>query len=103
MLWALVLGYLVFGEVLTVFVFVGAAIIAGAGLYVIWRERRLRMRRLRGGELGGTCVVAGSTVGEADDTMSSKRLSRQVPRFYFRFRGTADMAGPAAGPRSGRK
>ncbi len=54
MLWALVLGYLVFGEVPTVFVFVGAAIIAGAGLFVIWRERRLRMRRPRAGGPGGT-------------------------------------------------
>jgi drug/metabolite transporter (DMT)-like permease len=49
MLWAFVLGYLVFGEVPTVFVFTGAAIIAGAGLFVIWRERRLRMQRGRGG------------------------------------------------------
>ena len=49
MLWAFVLGYLVFGEVPTIFVFTGAAIIAGAGLFVIWRERRLRMQRGRGG------------------------------------------------------
>ena len=48
MLWAFVLGFLVFGEVPTVFVFAGAAIIAGAGLFVIWRERQLRMQRLRG-------------------------------------------------------
>ncbi|MGE3160035.1 MAG: EamA family transporter, partial [Xanthobacteraceae bacterium] len=49
MLWAFVLGFLVFGEVPTIFVFVGAGIIAGSGLFVIWRERRLRMQRLRGG------------------------------------------------------
>ena len=47
MLWAFVLGYLVFGEVPTVFVFLGAAIIAGAGLFVIWRERRLGLARTR--------------------------------------------------------
>jgi drug/metabolite transporter (DMT)-like permease len=41
MLWALVLGFLVFGEVPSVLVFVGAGIIASAGLFVIWRERRL--------------------------------------------------------------
>ncbi len=45
MVWAFLLGYLVFGEVPTFFVFVGAAIIAGAGLYVILHERRLRVRR----------------------------------------------------------
>ena len=41
MLWALVLGYWIFGEVPTALVFVGAAIVAGAGLFVIWRERQL--------------------------------------------------------------
>jgi drug/metabolite transporter (DMT)-like permease len=48
MLWALVLGFLVFGEVPSVLVFVGAGIIAAAGLFVIWRERRLRLRRAMG-------------------------------------------------------
>jgi drug/metabolite transporter (DMT)-like permease len=45
MLWALVLGFLVFGEVPSVLVFVGAGIIASAGLFVIWRERRLGAQR----------------------------------------------------------
>ena len=47
MLWAGVLGYLVFGEVPTMFVFIGAAIIAGAGLFVILRERQLGLQRRR--------------------------------------------------------
>ena len=47
MLWALILGFLVFGEVPTVLVFVGAGIIAGAGLFVIWRERQLALQRVR--------------------------------------------------------
>jgi drug/metabolite transporter (DMT)-like permease len=50
MLWALVLGYAVFGEVPTVAVFIGAAIVAGAGLFVIWRERQLGLRRARDAE-----------------------------------------------------
>jgi drug/metabolite transporter (DMT)-like permease len=41
MLWALVIGYLAFGEFPTPLGFLGAAIIAGAGLFVIWRERQL--------------------------------------------------------------
>ncbi len=45
MLWALVLGYLAFGELPTALGFLGAAIIAGAGLFVIWRERQLRAER----------------------------------------------------------
>src|SRR5215470_6103792 len=48
MLWALVLGFLVFGEVPSVLVFVGAGIIAGAGLFVIWRERQLALQRGKG-------------------------------------------------------
>jgi drug/metabolite transporter (DMT)-like permease len=48
MLWALVLGFLVFGEVPSVLVFVGAGIIAGAGLFVIWRERQLALQRAMG-------------------------------------------------------
>jgi drug/metabolite transporter (DMT)-like permease len=48
MLWALVLGFLVFGEVPAVLVFVGAGIIAAAGLFVIWRERKLAAQRAMG-------------------------------------------------------
>ena len=50
MLWALVLGYVVFGEFPDALVFVGAAIIAGAGLFVIWRERQLGLQRARAAE-----------------------------------------------------
>jgi len=50
MLWALGLGYLVFGELPNALVFVGAAIIAGAGLFVIWRERKLGLQRPRAPE-----------------------------------------------------
>jgi drug/metabolite transporter (DMT)-like permease len=47
MIWAFILGYALFGEVPTVYVFVGAAIVAGSGLFVIWRERQLGLRRIR--------------------------------------------------------
>ncbi len=47
MLWAFVLGYLVFGELPTLVVYVGAAIVAAAGLFVIWRERQLGLQRAR--------------------------------------------------------
>ena len=50
MLWALLLGYLVFGELPDALVFVGAAIIASAGLFVIWRERQLGLQRVRAAE-----------------------------------------------------
>ena len=44
MLWALLLGYWMFGEVPTALVFVGAAIVIAAGLFVIWRERTQKLR-----------------------------------------------------------
>ncbi len=50
MLWAFLLGYALFGEVPTKYVLVGATIVAGAGLFVIWRERQLGLRRVREAE-----------------------------------------------------
>jgi len=45
--WAFLLGYAMFGEVPSALVFVGAAIIAVARLFVIWRERQLGIERSR--------------------------------------------------------
>jgi drug/metabolite transporter (DMT)-like permease len=50
MLWALMLGYWLFGELPSALVYVGAAIVAGAGLFVIWRERQLGLKRARAAE-----------------------------------------------------
>jgi drug/metabolite transporter (DMT)-like permease len=47
MLWALALGYYFFSELPQPLVYVGGAIVAGAGLFVIWRESRLGMKRPR--------------------------------------------------------
>jgi len=45
MLWALLLGYWLFGELPGTLVYVGAGIVAAAGLFVIWRERQLGLKR----------------------------------------------------------
>lgn len=47
MIWAYVLGYALFGELPTITVYIGAAVVAGSGLFVIWRERQLRGRRVK--------------------------------------------------------
>ena len=47
MLWAFLLGYWIFGEVPTWTVVGGAVIVAGAGIFVILRERALGLKRLR--------------------------------------------------------
>jgi len=42
LLWAIVLGLVVFGDLPDGWTFLGAAIVVGAGLFTLWRERRLR-------------------------------------------------------------
>jgi drug/metabolite transporter (DMT)-like permease len=46
MLWALIFGYVFLGEVPTFLVLVGAAIVAAAGLFVVFRERQLGKREI---------------------------------------------------------
>jgi drug/metabolite transporter (DMT)-like permease len=45
MLWAMIIGYLAFGEIPEPVVLMGAAIVVVAGLFVIWRERQLGLDR----------------------------------------------------------
>lgn len=45
LLWALILGYWFFGELPSALVYLGASIVAGAGLFVIFRERSLELQR----------------------------------------------------------
>jgi drug/metabolite transporter (DMT)-like permease len=40
--WAIVLGYAVFGDVPDLFMLIGAGIIVAAGLYIFWREQKGR-------------------------------------------------------------
>jgi drug/metabolite transporter (DMT)-like permease len=47
LLWAFILGYWFFDELPTATVYVGSAIVAGSGLFVIWRERQLGLERAR--------------------------------------------------------
>ena len=50
LLWALAIGYWFFGELPSGLVYVGASIVAAAGLVVIWRERQLGIARAREAE-----------------------------------------------------
>ena len=44
---AIVVGYLAFGEQPTVYIIVGGAIVIGAGIFIVWRERQLGIERRR--------------------------------------------------------
>ena len=50
MIWVFLLGYFFFNELPSLYVLMGATIIAGAGLFVIWRERQLGLQRVRAAE-----------------------------------------------------
>lgn len=41
MIWTFLLGYFVFGELPSLFVYVGSAVVVVCGLFVLWRERRI--------------------------------------------------------------
>ena len=47
MLWGLAFGYLIFSEVPGTSVIAGGAIVVGAGIFIIFRERRLGLERAR--------------------------------------------------------
>lgn len=47
MLFALVIGYTVFGEIPTLTMLAGAALVITAGILIIWRERKLGLERAR--------------------------------------------------------
>ncbi len=57
MLWAFLFGYVFFDEIPSLSVFAGSAIVAGSGLFVIWRERRRGIERIR------TSAIEGPPVG----------------------------------------
>jgi drug/metabolite transporter (DMT)-like permease len=46
MIWAFLLGWFMFGELPTIYVFMGGAIVTASGIFVIWRERQLGLARL---------------------------------------------------------
>ena len=59
MLWAFLFGYAFFGEIPTIYVFVGSAIVTASGLFVIWRERQRGIERIRTSAIEGPPVAIG--------------------------------------------
>ena len=48
MIWAFLIGYFVFGELPSAFVYAGSAVVVACGLFVLWREGVNRRRVLEG-------------------------------------------------------
>jgi drug/metabolite transporter (DMT)-like permease len=57
MLWGLAFGYLIFGESPSASVIAGGAIVIGAGIFIIFRERQLGLERKREREAQRTTPV----------------------------------------------
>lgn len=47
MIWALTFGWLIFGDLPTATMLIGAGIVIATGLFIVWRERRLGMKRAK--------------------------------------------------------
>jgi drug/metabolite transporter (DMT)-like permease len=54
MVWAIAVGWFLFGELPATAVFIGAGVVVAAGIFVIWREHRLGLDRRRQKESGPT-------------------------------------------------
>lgn len=52
MIWAIALGWVLFGDVPQQVVLIGAAVVISAGIFVIWREKQLGMLRPENREAG---------------------------------------------------
>jgi drug/metabolite transporter (DMT)-like permease len=52
MVWAIAIGWFLFGELPASVVIVGASIVVAAGIFVIWRERELGLDRRKQKESG---------------------------------------------------
>jgi drug/metabolite transporter (DMT)-like permease len=51
MIWAVLLGWFVFGQLPEAVVMIGASIVIAAGIFVIWREHRLGLARKKAAEM----------------------------------------------------
>ena len=40
LIWAMMLGFMIWGDVPTASLIIGAAIVTGSGLFLLWREAR---------------------------------------------------------------
>jgi drug/metabolite transporter (DMT)-like permease len=57
MIWAFLLGYFVFGELPSIYVYVGSAIVVACGLFVLWRERQINAAEIKAAALEGSPVA----------------------------------------------
>ena len=57
LIWALLLGWFVFGDWPQTIVLAGAAIVIAAGIFVIWREHQLGLARKKAAEMASKRAI----------------------------------------------
>ncbi len=57
MIWAIIVGWFLFGELPQTIIMIGGSIVVAAGIYVIWRERQLGLDRRRQKESGPSRAI----------------------------------------------
>lgn len=89
LIWSMLIGAIVFGEVPGPLALLGAAVVVGAGLYAFWRERALQ-RAAAAGETPVAAVpapdegVAGAAPAVATGAAPFPPRRRRLPRFGWK-------------------
>ena len=98
LLWAILYGYLIWGEVPDGWTLVGAAIVAGSGLFIVLREAHLKPDRAQTASAAGPCGRAGSAkTQEALASMSKpdhRDLLANLPAETRKQPGCRNQIGP---------
>lgn len=79
MLWAFILGFALFAEVPTAPVLVGAVIVAGAGIFVVLRERLLGLKRRREMPIAPIAAVPDDGIAAQDSAVDADALTGRLP------------------------
>jgi drug/metabolite transporter (DMT)-like permease len=77
LLWGMVIGYLVWGEVPTVGLLIGSGIVVAAGLFLLWHETQRRSAQLASTMADGAILRGASPDGDPTPPAFSLPPTRQ--------------------------
>ena len=77
---ALIVGYTVFGDQPTLHILVGGAMVIGAGIFIVWRERQLGIER----RAARTAATPRMTFRRCRPLQAGRRLAQSLGRHLIR-------------------